>query len=107
FRNLLITMTLGGLWHGASWNFVLWGLLHGLLLIGHRLFQEFCEPRPRVAALLRTWAGTGLRVGVTCLSVCLCWVFFRAQTFPQAAAFLKRLVVPGGALTEPMPAVGF
>src|SRR5437763_13647772 len=44
-RNLLLTMTLGGLWHGANWTFVIWGLLHGLLLIVHRSFRSFCKPR--------------------------------------------------------------
>jgi alginate O-acetyltransferase complex protein AlgI len=106
-RNLLITMTLGGLWHGASWNFVLWGVLHGLLLVGHRLFRGFCEGRARLATILESAPGTVLRVGATALSVCLCWVLFRAQTFPQAAAFLRRLVTPGGHLGLPMPATGF
>jgi alginate O-acetyltransferase complex protein AlgI len=106
-RNLLVTMTLGGLWHGASWNFVVWGLLHGLLLIGHRLFRQACEGRARLTSLLESAPGTALRVTVTCLAVCLCWVFFRAQTFPLAAAFLRRLVRPGGHLDAPMPLVGF
>src|SRR5262249_35572853 len=44
-RNLLVTMVLGGLWHGASWTFIAWGLLHGMLLVGHRLFRDFCKPR--------------------------------------------------------------
>ena len=44
YLNLFLTMTLGGLWHGASWNFVLWGCYHGLLLIGHRLYTEIRQP---------------------------------------------------------------
>ena len=51
-RNLLITMTLGGLWHGASWTFVLWGLAHGLLLVGHRAFRSFAMSRPSLDRLL-------------------------------------------------------
>src|SRR5262249_21286861 len=80
-RNLLVTMILGGLWHGASWTFVVWGLVHGLLLVVHRLFRDFCEPRPRLAAALQTRPGTGVRVAVTFLSVAFCWVLFRATTF--------------------------
>jgi alginate O-acetyltransferase complex protein AlgI len=107
-RNLLVTMTLGGLWHGASWTFVVWGVLHGLLLILHRMFQGFCRARPMLERALTTWAGTALRVSTTFLCVCLCWVFFRAQTFQGASRFLYRLVVnnPLGK-TEPLAAVGF
>ncbi len=53
-RNLMITMTLGGLWHGASWNFVIWGVLHGMLLILHRLFQHLCERLPSLSWFLET-----------------------------------------------------
>src|SRR5207253_4482666 len=53
-RNLMITMTLGGLWHGANWNFVLWGGVHGLLLIGHRCFRAFVQARPAVERVLDT-----------------------------------------------------
>ena len=55
---LMMTMLLGGLWHGASWNFVLWGLIHGLLLIGHRLIKKmslinsFFDKLPRTAPVL-------------------------------------------------------
>src|SRR2546423_5301358 len=61
-RNLLLTMTLGGLWHGASWTFVAWGVLHGLLLVGHRFFQAACRARPRLDRLLRPEPGTAARV---------------------------------------------
>jgi alginate O-acetyltransferase complex protein AlgI len=92
-RNLLITMTLGGLWHGANWTFVVWGILHGLFLITHRSFRAFCERRPRLDHLLQTLPGTVLRVAFTFLCVCFGWVFFRAATFATAADFLHRLVV--------------
>jgi alginate O-acetyltransferase complex protein AlgI len=97
-RNLLITMTLGGLWHGASWTFVAWGVLHGLLLIAHRAFRDWCAPRPRLACWLQSQSGTALRIGTTFLTVSLCWVFFRATAFGKAAELLKRLVVPHSGL---------
>ncbi len=56
-RNLMITMTLGGLWHGASWTFVFWGVLHGVLLIGHRIFRSFSERRPLLDRSLTKRAG--------------------------------------------------
>ncbi|MBA4066043.1 MAG: MBOAT family protein [Isosphaera sp.] len=76
-RNLLIVMAVGGLWHGAAWGYVLWGLAHGLLLVAHRLFRDWCEPRPALTAALGTWAGTAGRVAVTFLCVTLCWVLFQ------------------------------
>ncbi len=106
-RNLLITMTLGGLWHGASWNFVVWGLLHGLLLIVHRCFREWADSRPRLVAWLESPLGTVLRILLTGLCVCLCWVFFRAASFSLAWAFLARLVLPGGVRELPFSPLVF
>src|SRR5262249_50270896 len=106
YRNLLLTMALGGLWHGASWTFVLWGVLHGMLLVLHRLFQAFCAPRPRLARLLGSPLGTAGRVGLTFLCICVGWVFFRATTFPAAVALLRRLAVPHTGLPAPLPEWG-
>ncbi len=101
YRNLLITMTLGGLWHGASWTFVVWGVLHGLLLIGHKMFQDFCTGRPLLERALRSPPGMLLRLALTLVSVCIGWVFFRATTLGAAAAFLHRM-----ASFTPSPAEG-
>jgi alginate O-acetyltransferase complex protein AlgI len=103
-RNLMITMTLGGLWHGASWTFVVWGVLHGLLLVIHRPFRDFCEARPRLDRALRSLPGTALRVACTFLAVSLCWVFFRAQTFLAAKTILRNLFRPVMALDPPLAA---
>jgi alginate O-acetyltransferase complex protein AlgI len=101
-RNLMITMTLGGLWHGANWTFVVWGILHGGLLIVHRQFQDFCKRLPSADRLARTVPGTALRIGLTLLSVMVCWVFFRAETFTHAATFLRHLFVPTTGLPAPL-----
>jgi alginate O-acetyltransferase complex protein AlgI len=90
-RNLVVTMALGGLWHGAAWTFVVWGVMHGLFLVAHRRFRVFCEARPTLDAALQTPPGVVLRVATTFLCVSTAWVFFRAQTFAAAAAFVKRL----------------
>lgn len=77
-RNLLITMFLGGLWHGAAWTFVAWGLYHGLLLAGHALLRaRGWVPRSRAVS-----------VAVTFLAVVVGWVFFRATTFGEASRVL-------------------
>jgi alginate O-acetyltransferase complex protein AlgI len=93
-RNLLITLTLGGLWHGASWNFVLWGVLHGVYLSVHRAFRIFSEARPRLDAFLQTVPGTALRMALTFFCIYQGFVLFRAPTFDVTTAMLHRLWVP-------------
>ncbi|HEV8130826.1 MAG TPA: MBOAT family protein, partial [Acidobacteriota bacterium] len=101
--NILLTMALGGLWHGANWTFVAWGVLHGLFLIVHRLFRLFCQCRPRVQQLLDTIGGRALRVGLTLLSVLISWVFFRASSFEAAATMLGRLATRHEGLGTTVP----
>ena len=94
YRNLFLTMLLGGLWHGASWTFILWGGYHGLLLA-----LERAVPLPR---WLRGAAWRPVLASATFLAVCVGWVLFRAQSFADAGAVLTRLVRPvGGAALEP------
>ncbi len=82
--NLVIVMFLGGLWHGAAWTFVVWGLLHGSYLVIERVCRAFFEHQP--------WAQTGairLLTGIaTYGAVCLAWVFFRAPDFTIASRML-------------------
>jgi len=90
YRNLMITMVLGGLWHGAtSWNFVIWGALHGLVLAGTRMWQRWREKRgaPRAPGL----PGRVIGVLLTFHFVCFAWIFFRAPTFAHARVFLARM----------------
>jgi alginate O-acetyltransferase complex protein AlgI len=102
YRNLLLTMTLGGLWHGASWTFVVWGVLHGVLLIIHRTFRDFCEQRPRLDRVMHFLPVRGAAMALTMLSVALCWIFFRATTFSVAATMLHRMFVPHDGLGSPL-----
>jgi alginate O-acetyltransferase complex protein AlgI len=77
YRNLMLTMFLGGLWHGAAWPFVAWGVLHGLYLAAHKWWKG---DAPRVAPLAtaRDWAVAIFWTVVTFHLVCLTWIFFRA-----------------------------
>jgi len=84
--NLMITMLLGGLWHGAAWNFVIWGGLHGLLLVLHRRFGKH---RGDIRAAFS--AGDLLRSILLFNAVSLIWVFFRAPSFESAWIFLSAL----------------
>jgi alginate O-acetyltransferase complex protein AlgI len=105
-RNLMITMTLGGLWHGASWTFVVWGVLHGGLLVAHRGVRHLCRSRPRLDAVLSSLPGTLAGTALTFLCVALGWVFFRATTFGVAAEVLKRLFVLHAGQGPTLPSVG-
>ncbi len=79
-RNLMITMLLGGLWHGAAWTFVVWGGLHGLYLAVHRRFRH---RSPKSEMDPPTWRDVPAIVATFHL-VALSWVFFRADSFTQA-----------------------
>jgi alginate O-acetyltransferase complex protein AlgI len=105
-RNLMITMTLGGLWHGANWTFVVWGIFHGLLLVLHRFVRAFCKTRPLLDSVLQSLPGTAFRCALTFLCVCVGWVFFRATTFGAAWEVLSRMVLASDGLGSELHSVG-
>ena len=96
YRNLLITMLLGGVWHGASWNFVIWGAFHGVLLAASRATMPW-----RDQVWERTgapgWLRDGWRMLVTFQLVCLGWIFFRAATVHDSRVIVTRLFSDWGA----------
>jgi D-alanyl-lipoteichoic acid acyltransferase DltB (MBOAT superfamily) len=95
--NVMITMLLGGLWHGAGWTFVAWGGLHGLYIAGHRLLRQsglFARILP--VAMLRALVGQA----VTLLLVVIAWVFFRATDFPAAWAMLTGMFSGGAGIAD-------
>ncbi len=104
--NLMLTMTLGGLWHGATWTFVGWGMLHGVYLVSHRQFQQFCRHWPGLQSGLDSRAGTAWRIGITFLAVCLGWVLFRASSFEMAGSIYERLLIPAYGKSSPLPTQG-
>ncbi|HYB44043.1 MAG TPA: MBOAT family protein [Candidatus Methylomirabilis sp.] len=94
--NLMITMLLGGLWHGAAWNFVLWGMFHGFLLIGYRLLAELGATR-RLEGRLGRLASQVLMFHLVCYG----WLLFRATSFAQIAGFTGALLGGRGGLALP------
>ncbi len=88
YRNLMITMMLGGLWHGANWTFVVWGTFHGAMLTAyhwsHARMSDRLRIRPPAWRPLHAILGWAL----TFISVCVAWVFFRAPTVQQAWSML-------------------
>lgn len=88
YRNLMLTMLLGGLWHGAAWNFVIWGGMHGIALVAYREVSTWQLPirlPSRVVAILGTIA--------TFYWVCLTWVFFRAIDVDRALVIFESFVL--------------
>ena len=99
YVNLLITMTLGGLWHGADWNFVLWGALHGMYLAVGQWKRE----RRRSGALAEPPDTTAVRWAQRLIAfhlVCLGWVFFRADSVATGLSLLGRLLTGWSTPTE-------
>jgi alginate O-acetyltransferase complex protein AlgI len=89
YRNLSLTMLLGGLWHGAAWNFVVWGGIHGGALAGERYAKgrwPARRPVPPVARSVGQWL-------VTFHVICVAWVFFRAPDAGRAFDLLGRMVL--------------
>ena len=80
YINILIVFSLSGLWHGAAWSFVLWGMMHGAALVFHRIFYRYIEKLPKVF--------TGL---VTFVFVNIAWVLFRADSVGQAGQMIRCL----------------
>lgn len=89
YVNLMLTMLIGGLWHGASWTFVIWGGLHGLYLVAERLVAATPLARMKV---WQTQLGKISLALFTFLLVCLTWVFFRAKTFDKAFDLVGAMV---------------
>jgi alginate O-acetyltransferase complex protein AlgI len=83
YRNLLLTMLIGGLWHGAAWTFIIWGGYHGLLLLAHHRFGRGWDALPW---LLRRW--------VFFVLIVVGWVFFRATDLSMAGSLLTAMFTP-------------
>jgi len=81
YVNLMLTMLLGGLWHGANWNFVMWGGLHGSALAAHAWYRTKAGNRLRIPSPV-AWL-------MTLLFVVLCWIPFRSPTFAATAQFFR------------------
>ena len=89
YFNLIVTMLLGGLWHGASLNFVFWGGMHGMALAVHKVLRQYVYKHDK------HYVSRGLnRVGAVLLTfhfVALCWIFFRNQTFEQSRVMILKI----------------
>ncbi len=102
YLNLFLTMLLGGLWHGASWNFIIWGAIHGGALAIHKFWRTKMDAAGIAAKsnFLGVIASRCLTLGIVLVG----WIFFRAQTFTDASNYLSRIFTwqsGGGRLLSP------
>ncbi len=87
-RNLMLTMLLGGLWHGANWTFVVWGFLHGTFLIIQGMFKPIFNFLDKI---LHKYLINILGIIVTFLLVNIAWIFFRSQTITEAFEIINKI----------------
>lgn len=89
YFNLMTTMLLGGLWHGAGWTFVLWGALHGAYLTVNHLWREAIPER--LSRWMPSWLASLTGAALTFIAVVSAWVLFRSSDLAQALAILKAM----------------
>lgn len=103
YRNLMLTMLIGGLWHGASWNFVIWGGFHGLALSFDKKFRSLIEKTPVIGPFFSGRLGRFFTGMITFYWVCLCWIFFRAADLSDAISITKKYLFIDGRGEEFLP----
>jgi D-alanyl-lipoteichoic acid acyltransferase DltB (MBOAT superfamily) len=84
YRNLFLTMLLGGLWHGAAWRFIFWGAMHGIALAVHKVFSGLVPSQNRSNKFIKIFFGI-----ITFHFVCFCWIFFAAKDMATGFLMLK------------------
>jgi D-alanyl-lipoteichoic acid acyltransferase DltB (MBOAT superfamily) len=88
YRNLMLTMLLGGLWHGANWTFVFWGFLHGLYLVVQRLWGKTFGAFMNALSLPKPLQ-VGINIALVYFFTNLAWIFFRSPNFATATQFIN------------------
>lgn len=94
YINLMLTMVIGGLWHGANWTFVMWGALHGMALCIHKIYTKNKGRKDK------TILGKILSVIATNIFVSFCWIFFRADSFDTAMIVISRIFTMSDGITH-------
>ncbi|HEY9619539.1 MAG TPA: MBOAT family protein [Crinalium sp.] len=89
--NLMIIMAIAGIWHGAAWGFIVWGILHGLFLVVHRLTDALSKEWPRLQSFWQSIPGAIAAWAITQFSVFFAWIFFRLPDLRESGLLLQRL----------------
>jgi alginate O-acetyltransferase complex protein AlgI len=103
YRNLIVTMTLMGLWHGANWPMVAFGFLQGCALSIHHAFRKLCDRWPRLTAMLLSPPGTVGRVAFTFLVFCTTLAIFRSPSLSSGLTMWRHMATPHAGLGVPLP----
>ena len=113
YRNLFLTMALGGLWHGAAMHYFFWGVFHGLALIVHKEFQNLQSVVLPLKTFVQSKVGNILSMVFTFHVICISWVLFRAETndacfsILQKMFFLDPALQYGSVLAMKLPAINY
>ena len=97
YLNLILTMVIGGIWHGANWTYVFWGLLHGIALAIHKLWMKLTKSEKRKPSIV----GSVFSVVLTFAFTSFCWIFFRADSFENATDIITRIFSFSAGLEQP------
>lgn len=97
YINLILTMLIGGIWHGANWTYILWGLFHGIALAVHKLWMSCTHSDKKMHSVILDVVS----IVVTFLFTTFCWIFFRATSISQALLIIKRIFSFSNGLEQP------
>lgn len=106
YVNLILTMVIGGLWHGAAWTFIVWGALHGVALMVHKLFMNW-KLKKYGDKFYTTKVWNVLSVVFTFLYANFCWIWFRGGSFKNAMDIIKQMVIFHDGIIQPYTWVFF
>ena len=106
YVNLVLTMVIGGLWHGAAWTFIVWGALHGVALMVHKLFMNW-KLKKYGDKFYTTKVWNVLSVVFTFLYANFCWIWFRGGSFKNAMDIIKQMVIFHDGIIQPYTWVFF
>lgn len=97
YFNLILTMVLGGIWHGANWTYIIWGLIHGIALALHKIWMKITKSPDQKHSV----AANGISVAMTFLFTTFCWIFFRADSLSHAITIIGRIFSFKAGLEQP------
>ena len=97
YLNLVLTMLIGGLWHGANWTYIIWGFLHGIALVIHKVWMKLTKSGEKKHSTI----GNIFAIIVTFLFINFCWIFFRAESIEKSFIIIRRIFSFKSGVSQP------